>query len=812
MARYFLLAALVLFTQTAAAAAAEVEAVRLANETEPALSLAWDPDTLFEISSVQNELSKSNVQSTLYSAFELPESEAATAHDVIGDELELQTRPFHPVCDCGCVPCLDHWCACDAPCGVIENPCQHDCEWAHGNCYLTEDGGWVCNDACCDVWGPPAYHSDGAVRFGWWAVGTDGSENKTGEFQDLDSSSFWDIDAISSDGVRTWDIVLSGLDNEANDAHVGYYGPRMRGTFDFQRYLRRLDHDPLVGLDLAPGDVPPATPEGNLIVDDLNIGEDYAIRVQELEATTQGRLTDNVKWRMNVWSQRKFGERQSTATAHCFNVIAPTPPGATGNACHVLSERQTIDWVTVEVQPVIEAKFENVSVEYSRTMRGFGQDDQVIDRQYTRFGFSAVSGELGPDFTYALVPENFTQIDRLKVNANLNECNQLYANLFIGDTKNEFRDTHRTYGGYDLRLINTALDDMTLTGYASMYDENNDFPPFFLDDPPLAPASTYDQDSLRHPVDYQRTRAGLKSSWQPFGDRDARGRYGLWDGTSLASGYEYYLLQRDFATYETALGPFTQPDTKTHQIEFGPTTRWSRSLDTHIRYKVRFIEDPLIGVREFSGGFNTNQPEQMHITEVGWTWTPASNFVTSTQVSFINSWHDSEFANFTEDDYPIVFTVWYAPTQRLHWTGGYAYYSNWIDQDITLGFTVPSVPVPPVRTETTRWSYGGENHLFNISANYAWSECVQLVAGYEYNRGTNVFAVPPSPAGADWSLLPFFADVIVETQRITAGVDWQPHKHTNVYLRYIYFDYADISAGLTSGTAHMALAGATRTW
>jgi hypothetical protein len=34
----------------------------------------------------------------------------------------------------------------------------------------------------------------------------------------------------------------------------------------------------------------------------------------------------------------------------------------------------------------------------------------------------------------------------------------------------------------------------------------------------------------------------------------------------------------------------------------------------------------------------------------------------------------------------------------------------------------------------------------------------------------------------------------------------------NVYLRYIFFDYDDISAGLTSGTAHMVLAGATRTW
>jgi opacity protein-like surface antigen len=56
------------------------------------------------------------------------------------------------------------------------------------------------------------------------------------------------------------------------------------------------------------------------------------------------------------------------------------------------------------------------------------------------------------------------------------------------------------------------------------------------------------------------------------------------------------------------------------------------------------------------------------------------------------------------------------------------------------------------------------------------------------------------------------ADVIVETHRLTAGVDWQPTCDMNVYLRYIYFDYGDISADLDSGTAHMVLAGATRTW
>jgi hypothetical protein len=682
----------------------------------------------------------------------------------------------------------------------------------------------VSNDACCDVWGGPVYNPNTAFRFGWWSVSSEGSETKTGEFQDLDSSPFWDVDFISSNGRHTLDVMLSGLDNEANDARVRYYGPASSGRFDFQRYFRRLDHDPLAGLDLAPGQVSPPGPEGDVIVDDLHVGDDYAIRVEELDARYQGRIADNLKWRLNLWGQRKFGERQANATAHCFNVNAPGAVGATGNVCHVLSQRQSIDWLTMEIQPVVEANFENVAVEYSHTTRSFDQDDQMVFRQFTRFGFSPANGVLGPDYEYAFAPENVTQMDRLKISARLNDCNQFYANLYIGDTENKFRDTHRDYDGYDLRWINQASDDLTLTWYTSRYDETNQFPPFFLTEPPLAPtpvppAVSLEEQFARHPIDYRRTRAGVKSTWQPFGDRGPRrSNYGLWDGTSLASGYEYYQLERDFVTWNVNPVPFTQPNTRSHQIEFGPSTRWSRAFDTYTRYKVRFIDDPLIGITERAeddpaaqGTFNTMLPEEEHIVELGGTWMPTVNFMTTAQFNIIDRSHQSEFADFSENDYPILLNTWYAPTTRLSFTAGYAFFSNWIDQEITLGANRGD----PTEIETTRWDYDGENHLVSLGANYALRNNVQLIGGYEFNRGSNTFDIPVSPHaanGVDWTTVEQVADVIVETHRVTAGVDWQPARDMNVYLRYIFFDYGDISDDLTSGTAHMVLAGGTRTW
>jgi hypothetical protein len=183
--------------------------------------------------------------------------------------------------------------------------------------------------------------------------------------------------------------------------------------------------------------------------------------------------------------------------------------------------------------------------------------------------------------------------------------------------------------------------------------------------------------------------------------------------------------------------------------------------------------------------------------------------MTTAQLTIKNSWNHSQFANFSENNYPMSFTVWYAATERLSFTGGYAYYSDWIDQEITLGANRGI----PADTETTRWNYTGQNHLFTINGNYAWSQCVQLMAGYEWDRGANFFGVPPSPnPGVDWSLLPYLSDVSVITQRVTAGIDWKPYHNTDVYLRYVLYDFEDISSHLYSGTTNMILAGATRTW
>lgn len=721
---------------------------------------------------------------------------------------------YYSVYDHGCrIASLDTWCNCDTNCCVTDEWCEHPCFRPLGTQHMGCDPcEWICNDDYCDVQGTRLTTNSTALRMGFWAVGSQGSQVKTGEFQSLKSSPFYELDTLQTNGVRTLDMNLTGLDNEANDVRARYYGPGLTANVKYQRFFRQLDHDPLDGFDLNQG-IP--VPSDNVVTRDLNAGDDYAIRVQQLDARFQGRINDNLKWRLNLWGMRKFGERQVNSVAHCFNATAAGQGADNVNRCHLQSQRQGIDWLTMEIQPVIEAKYDYVTIEYSRTMRSFGQDDQLVSREYTRptWGYGANN-----DFIYAYVPENFTQIDRVKLGIDLTETSKFYTNSYYGDTRNQLRDTHRQFSGVDVRVIDQSFEGATITVYGTFDEQNNDKPATAFNTVPwggTGAGTDREPASLEHPIDYLQTRFGVRTNWKPFyspftTDPDVS----LWEKTTIVSGYEYSMLERNFATWSSArLGNFTQPDTKGHRIEFGPQTQWSPEVNSFVRYKGWFAEDPLIGVRESTGRFNTNLPEQEHRIEIGGSWNPADNLLATAQVGIVNRWNNSVYQSavpvtpirFTENDYPITMTLFYAPTDRLALNLGYGYFSNWIDQDIAIGFRTTN-------TESMAFNYAGETHVVTLGANYALTETVKLVGGYEWNHGTNAFTNPVSTTGADWSLgtgLASYSDVLVETQRWTAGVDWEPYRNISLYSRYNYFDYNDLSANLTSGTAHMLLTGVT---
>ena len=79
------------------------------------------------------------------------------------------------------------------------------------------------------------WRDDHAVRFGWWGVSTQGVPTKVGEFQDLNSSAFWDIDRLTSNRLRTIDLHGTGLDRKGKQVGLNIFGPRTSVGVDYQR-------------------------------------------------------------------------------------------------------------------------------------------------------------------------------------------------------------------------------------------------------------------------------------------------------------------------------------------------------------------------------------------------------------------------------------------------------------------------------------------------------------------------------------------------------------------------------------------------
>ncbi len=237
-----------------------------------------------------------------------------------------------------------------------------------------------------------------------------------------------------------------------------------------------------------------------------------------------------------------------------------------------------------------------------------------------------------------------------------------------------------------------------------------------------------------------------------------------------------------------------QSPTTTNRIHIRGAMRWSPQLDSYLRYRLAFIDDPLFGVPVGNTATNTSLPTQEHLVEIGSTWAPVNTFLLSASFGINNSWNISDVTFFQEDSYPITFTAWYAPTPCWTVSGGLAFFSNWIDQDITLG----SKSDP----DTMLWDYSGRSDVVNVGTTYAYTPKLTLSGSLEFVRGSNTFL----PA-CDYSDLAPLSDVIVEITRFMAGFDYEINCGINSYFRYQFFDYEDKSVDFNSGTAHMVLGG-----
>ncbi len=609
-----------------------------------------------------------------------------------------------------------------------------------------------------------------------------GAVTKVGEYQDLRSSPFWNLDLLESDRTRTLDLFLSGLDNETTQTELYFFTPALTTNLRYQRFLHRLDHDPL-------DNIPERASGAEIIKEDLNVGEDYAIRVQDFRTDVSGKLGAGAKYYVDFWLRRKKGEREAIGTHHGLPADR-----IFCRKCHVQSQRQEIDWTTIRLEPGLEKRFGPITAEYSRPMRIFTQNDQIVTRSY---GTVHPYDNYTTDGQYALVPETISQTDRLKLSSDLPLESHIYSQLHRGDTRNQNRDTRRDFYGYDIRLSNDFFSRTTLNGFLRYNRQLNQLPPFLIPPEDIATSVNtavippYD---LRHPVDYLRTSAGVDANVRPFSTGLLAQRLTVNVGTELG------VIKRSYADRQVQNTPIMLDQYRTGFERYftGVSMRWHPRFDTRLRYEHRDASNPLFGVDDNTGLTNSNLPTSEDEVRVDATWLPADNLMAAGSLGVANREQDTDTARFTEDDYPMTFSLWYAPSPVWSISTGYAYYTNWIEQDIYYPSDTPNVET----FDRQVWNYGGRGQVLSCGGQYACTPQLKLSGSMQY-----VWALDALNPVASWPDLAGYSEVLVNTKRYTCGLDWTSGQWTSAYLRYVFEDYDDGSAPYNSGTAHMVLAG-----
>ena len=692
------------------------------------------------------------------------------------------------------------------------------------------------------AWEPLPENNWLATRFGWWGVNTSGSKAMVGEWQGLESSSpFFDVDGLTSDGWRSANFYVSGPESEATMAGLEFYnGPGLSFDVDYRRFLHRLGVKPIGGPALSSGDFPPEggfygpalpaawpgsrmfgsnqTGEGVVGADLVNAGDDYAIRVQQFDADVKGNITENLSWRIGFWGMKKEGTRQVNTQQHCASATNPPqpvgqPPRST--SCHVMTQGQNIDWLTTQVEPGIAWQTDWFSVEYSRTMRSFQQNDDAVFGNYVAQDPYGLGGTGYNNWA----SENYTEIDRVKLWSQVAPDTDMYVLGFVGNTHNKLRESDRKFYGIDGRITNQSVDGLTATAYAKTQVQNNSadtqslnsrYPtdPYFLE--PLSPQSTYSPtNKYLGLVDRHWSSIGLKNRWRPFYDS-----CGIAEGFAVVGGYEWSQIARSNVTYYlTNSVTFTQPTTVSNMGFVGVEEDWSPALSSFLRYRLTANSWPLVGVtdrRDLSPGpaINSNQPERVGQVEMGGTWSVADDLMINGTFWIENSYNHSQYVNFSETAYPYSISAWYTPNACWSLTAGYANLTNWINQDITLGGV-------DATSWTSPWNFTGKSDVINLAASYAASEKLRLMSQLEYVRAENFFQTPATgPVGATtpYTDLPGYSAVVNDIYRITAGFDYMIRPRIDAYFRYNFYDFIDDTATYNSGEAHMFLAGLSGTF
>ncbi len=466
---------------------------------------------------------------------------------------------------------------------------------------------------------------------------------------------------------------------------------RVKVSATFDRFLHRLDHDPLDYMDAG---------IGNFVVraTDHNPTDTYASANGFWKADIEVAATEHIRFFASHSMQMADGHRQSMTMSHCAN-------------CHVDSYSRKLDQTTQTLAAGARVSAGRFSADYTFEHRTFEEKSATLTHTYdnavhpvtlldvfvSRVQYDDNNGALPFD----LLPKQTKQTNTVRAAYAFPGAGGLSAGLTQSTSKNETGDFGAEFLGVNGRLTIPLGKKAYVKAFFRRYEIETDS--VFVDvAEPIAPAGpaaglTYAQQYPGMlPLDYTTeptssrtpTEMAIELAYRPT------------KKSSINLGYEYEAVDREF---------FHVEKTTTSTFKGSAYFRPGKTLSLRARAEYAMTEDPYTNVHAAKpailqtvptpGGlpfgpqslqyfemYNSRManlsanPTDSLLVDTGLTWSPTQKFTVSGHYRFRDMKNDQlNFSDWSHAIHMPGVEVYVAPNDRVTLAAGWGYQKDTLD-------------------------------------------------------------------------------------------------------------------------------------
>jgi len=482
---------------------------------------------------------------------------------------------------------------------------------------------------------------------------------------------------------------------------------------------------------------------------DFDAGENNAIRVEEIKSANVIRIPSipNFKVKADFRQLNKRGHWQVTTVSKC-------------DQCHVTSANKRIDQTTEDFKIGAEMTLGPITLDYTHLQRNFSEGGSFPIAYY---GFGARSFPVKGFNKYGTVPDSRTYVNQIKSKARLPLRSYLYMDYEMGEHHNRETRQKREFESFAVRLTSASLKYVTFN--FKHYDYNMD-------------------SNVRGAMDKDVRRSGISFSTKPWKRNFLRGSY-RWEDIDRDNSAEESTLKKIFT-----LSLFGRPH---------------RKLDFNARYSNERTDDPFLNEQWELFGFiqQTSLPNSRESVRISLNWNPRGNLSLSSTFTYEDA--DSDRYNIDEERMEMMFSIWFAPIDKLMITGSYSLIETEMETRSIYKTYHRRGPLDYLSDNST--NYDDKSQCYNLAVNYRFTRNIALVSNLTFNDSHADF-----DSRVYGSNIGELSDLNIENVDASIGIDYLYKPNLSFYTKYNYRDYNDREVNDLDGEVHLMSVGVNYTF